>query len=244
MLEIDRLTVAYGKHVALDAVSMHVAAGECVTILGANGAGKSTLLKAVGGTVSASSGTIAHEGIDLAAVAPHEIVGRGIALVPEGRGIFPRMSVAENLALGTYPQRARAGAGERYEEVLSLFPKLAERRRQTVATMSGGEQQMVAIARALMSKPDLLLLDEPSLGLAPIVAREVFAALSRIRNTGLTLVIVEQNVRASLALADRGYLLEAGRVVGEGRADELRDDPAVQRAFLGGTSEPLADETT
>jgi branched-chain amino acid transport system ATP-binding protein len=242
MLEIDNLTVAYGKHVALDAVSMRVEPGECVVILGANGAGKSSLLKTAGGVVAPRSGRISHEGTDLATVAAHERVGRGIALVPEGRGIFPRMSVAENLALGTYPERARDGVAARQAEVFELFPRLAERRRQLAGTMSGGEQQMVAIARALMSNPDILLLDEPSLGLAPIVVKEVFAALRRIRSTGLTLVIVEQNVRASLALADRGYLLEAGRVVGQGTSDDLQSDPAVQRAFLGGTSESLKNE--
>lgn len=234
MLEIEKLKVAYGKHVALDGVSMRVDRGECVVILGANGAGKSTLLKSVGGIVRPAGGKITHEGTDLADVPAHGMVGRGIALVPEGRGIVARMSVAENLSLGTYPERARDGAGERLGQVLELFPRLAERQRQLVGTMSGGEQQMVAIGRALMSNPDLLLLDEPSLGLAPIVVKEVFAALERIRATGLTVVIVEQNVRASLALATRGYLLEAGRVVGQGSAQELRNDPAVQRAFLGG----------
>ncbi len=242
MLEIDNLRITYGKHTALGGVSMAVDKGECVVILGANGAGKSSLLKAVGGVVRPASGLISHEGQDLAQVPAHEIVERGIALVPEGRGIFARMSVADNLALGCHPARARSGAEARRREVLDLFPRLAERQKQLVGTMSGGEQQMVAIARALMSNPDLLLLDEPSLGLAPIVTKEVFAALGRIRETGLTLLIVEQNVRASLALATRGYLLEAGRVVGGGSAAELQSDPAVQRAFLGGTSEPLENE--
>ncbi|TRW96524.1 ABC transporter ATP-binding protein [Paracoccus sp. M683] len=236
MLEIENLAVSYGMHRALDGVSMRVGRGECVVILGANGAGKSSLLKAVGGIVPAIGGTIRHEGADMAPVPPFAMVERGIALVPEGRGVFSRMNVADNLALGAHPARAREGADRRRAEVLALFPRLADRSRQIVGTMSGGEQQMVAIARALMSKPDLLLLDEPSLGLAPIVVKEVFAALARIRETGLTLVIVEQNVRATLRLATRGYLLEAGRVVGEGTAQQLQNDPAVQRAFLGGVA--------
>ena len=234
MLEVAGLTIRYGKHTALDAVSLSVATGEMVAILGANGAGKSSLLGAIGGRVRPVAGTIRYQGEDLLALKPHALVERGIALVPEGRGIFPGLTVAENLTLGANPERARANADRARADVLALFPKLAERQRQIVGTMSGGEQQMVAIARALMSAPDLLLLDEPSLGLAPIVVQEVFAALRRIRETGLTLVIVEQNARATLALADRAYLIEAGRITGAGPAETLRTDPAVVRAFLGG----------
>ena len=234
MLEVNDLTVTYGKHVALDAVSIEVKAGEMVAILGANGAGKSSLLGAVGGRVKPAAGMIRFHGQDLLALPQHALVDQGIALVPEGRGIFPGLSVAENLALGGRPAHAVGGARERQDTVFTLFPKLAERRRQIAGTMSGGEQQMVAIGRALMSAPQLLLLDEPSLGLAPIVVQEVFAALARIRTTGLTIVIVEQNARATLALADRAYLIEAGRITGSGPADTLRTDPAVVRAFLGG----------
>ena len=173
-------------------------------------------------------------GHDLSALPPHRIVEAGLALVPEGRGIFGDLTVRENLRLGAYPERSRASEREILERVLTLFPRLAERLGQTARTMSGGEQQMVAIGRALMSKPDVLLLDEPSLGLSPLMCKELFAALARIRESGVSVLLVEQNARQSLAIADRGYLIETGRIVGEGRAIDLRDDPAVRRAYLGG----------
>lgn len=234
MLDVQNLTVQYGRHVALDDVSITVEASEMVAILGANGAGKSSLLNAIGGRVAKQSGRLSYRDQDLSALAPHELVEQGIALVPEGRGIFPGLSVAENLALGANPKRAQAKMDQMRDEVFDLFPKLAERQRQIAGTMSGGEQQMVAIGRALMSAPDMLLLDEPSLGLAPIVVQEVFAALKGIRAKGLTIVIVEQNARATLALADRAYLIETGRITGSGRAEDLKNDPQVVRAFLGG----------
>lgn len=234
MLELTDLTVAYGKHIALDKASLKVESGQMVAILGANGAGKSSLLGAIGGRVKPASGDIRFRGQSLLDLPAHRLVEEGIALVPEGRGIFPALSVGDNLKLGALPERARNGATARQDEVFDLFPKLAARRTQIAGTMSGGEQQMVAIGRALMAKPDLLLLDEPSLGLAPIVAKEVFAALSHIRATGLTLLIVEQNARATLALADYAYLIEVGRVTGAGPAAQIKSDPAVVRAFLGG----------
>lgn len=234
MLNVRNLTVSYGRHVALDGVSIEVTDHEMVAILGANGAGKSSLLNAIGGRVLIGSGTLDYHGLDLTKCPPHELVENGIALVPEGRGIFPGLSVAENLMLGANPKRARAKVDQLQDEVFALFPKLAERRTQIAGTMSGGEQQMVAIGRALMSSPDLLLLDEPSLGLAPIVVQEVFAALKGIRDKGLTIVIVEQNARATLALADRAYLIESGRIIGSGNAEDLKNDPQVVRAFLGG----------
>ena len=236
MLKLDSLTIRYGKHLALDGVTVTVGAGECVALLGANGAGKSSLLKAVGGLVRPESGEVTLGHVVLSSLPAHRIVTEGVALVPEGRGIFPRLSVEENLVLGANPARARKGEAAQRDRVFDLFPKLAERRRQIAGTMSGGEQQMVAIARALMSNPDYLLLDEPSLGLAPIVTKELFVALGRIRQTGLSILLVEQNVRESLKLADRGYLLEAGRIVGQGPADQLAEDTAVQHAFLGGTT--------
>ncbi|PDT11405.1 ABC transporter ATP-binding protein [Rhizobium sp. J15] len=234
MLEAKNLSVRYGKHLALNEVSIKVGPGECVAILGANGAGKSTLLRGLTSMVRlADNGEVVFREKQIARIAPHKLVELGIAHVPEGRGVFTEMTVDENLRLGANPRRARQGADARREEVLTLFPRLAERSRQRVGTMSGGEQQMVAVARALMSKPDLLLLDEPSLGLAPIVVGELFQALRRVRDSGISMLVVEQNVRASLAIANRGYLLEAGRIVGQGIADTLMDDPGVRKAFLG-----------
>ncbi|MAC80943.1 MAG: ABC transporter ATP-binding protein [Rhodobacteraceae bacterium] len=235
MLEVRDLTVTYGKHVALDRASLTVEKGRMVAILGANGAGKSSLLGAIGGRVKPASGDIRYRGRSLLTLPPHQLVEEGIALVPEGRGIFPGFTVEENLRLGAIPARARDTEETRLWEIFALFPKLAQRRGQIAGTMSGGEQQMVAIGRALMSNPDLLLLDEPSLGLAPIVVKEVFAALSGIRATGLTILMVEQNARATLDLADYAYLVEVGRISGSGPADQIRSDPAVIRAFLGGS---------
>lgn len=240
MLEIRDLTITYGKHVALDRASLSVEQGTMVAILGANGAGKSSLLGAVGGRVTPAAGDILYRGQSLLNLPAHQLVENGIALVPEGRGIFPALTVEDNLALGAIPARARDGLSGRQDEVFALFPKLAQRRSQIAGTMSGGEQQMVAIGRALMSNPDLLLLDEPSLGLAPIVVKEVFSALSRIQSTGLTILIVEQNARATLGLADFAYLMEVGRITGQGPAADIKSDPAVVRAFLGGS---LAETT-
>jgi branched-chain amino acid transport system ATP-binding protein len=237
MLEVRNLSVRYGKHAALHDVSLSVAEGETVVILGANGAGKSSLLRAIAGLVTPEpGGAVTRDGRSLNAVPAHLVLEAGIALVPEGRGIFADLTVIENLRLGAYALRARANAATNLARVFDIFPRLRERQRQTVATMSGGEQQMVAIGRALMSSPRLLMLDEPSLGLAPILVNELFDVLAQVRKSGVSLLIVEQNVRASLSIADRGYLLEAGHIVGEGRASSLIDDPAVQRAFLGTVS--------
>ena len=237
MLEVRDLSVRYGKHAALHDVSLSVANDETVVILGANGAGKSSLLRAIAGLVAPEpGGDVKLDGRSLNAVPAHLVLEAGIALVPEGRGIFADLTVIENLRLGAYALRARANAATNLARVFDIFPRLRERQRQTVATMSGGEQQMVAIGRALMSSPRLLMLDEPSLGLAPILVHELFDVLAHVRSTGVSLLIVEQNVRASLSIADRGNLLEAGRIVGEGRASGLIDDPAVQRAFLGTVS--------
>jgi branched-chain amino acid transport system ATP-binding protein len=234
MFEASNISVHYGKHLALNNVSLRVGEGECVVILGANGAGKSSLLRGITAlTPRGPEGSVRYRGQDISDVPAFGIVELGIAHVPEGRGVFTRMSVEDNLRLGGNPLRARGGLAARREEVFAMFPKLAQRRHQIVGTMSGGEQQMVAIARALMSKPDLLLLDEPSLGLAPIVVGEMFEALKRVRDTGMSILIVEQNVHASLDLAARGYVLEAGRVVSEGDADILLNDPLIAAAFLG-----------
>ena len=234
MLEISALSHFYGKHQALANVALHAARGEIVAILGANGAGKSTLLKGIAGLITPAPGTnIRFEGENVAELPAHLIVERGIALVPEGRGIFGELTVGENLQLGAYPARARAGEADRLAKVKSLFPRLTERMTQAVRTMSGGEQQMVAIGRALMSNPLLLLLDEPSLGLAPLLSREVFRALTQIRSGGVSVLLVEQNARASLDIADRVYLIESGRNAGTGSAAEMKNNPDIQRAYLG-----------
>jgi branched-chain amino acid transport system ATP-binding protein len=234
MLEASGISAFYGKHRALDGVALNVGRAEIVVILGANGAGKTTLLNVLAGVVPAAPGArIVMAGRDLAGVPPHRIVEAGIALVPEGRGIFGELTVRENLLLGAYPARAREKEAANLDMVLALFPRLNERLRQTVRTMSGGEQQMVAIGRALMSAPDILLLDEPSLGLSPIMCKELFQILARIRDAGLGILLVEQNARQSLAIADRGYIIATGRIVGSGTAAALKTDPAVQRAYLG-----------
>ncbi len=236
MLELDTLTVRYGKHLAVDGVSLTVAKGEIVVVLGANGAGKSSTLKAVAGMVPTAGGTVRMDGQVLTGLPAHALTGKGLALVPEGRGVVGRMTVEENLRLGATPARARPAEETSLAQVFDIFPRLAERRGQMVRTMSGGEQQMVAVGRAMMSRPDFLLLDEPSLGLAPIVVGDLFRALARVRDTGVGLLIVEQNVKISLRHADRGYLLEAGRITGSGTAEELMQDDAVQNAFLGGAA--------
>jgi branched-chain amino acid transport system ATP-binding protein len=233
MLEISGLSVAYGKHRALDDVKLYVSQREIVVILGANGSGKTSLLKAIAGIVPKSSAIVSLAGLDLQKMRANEIVEAGLALVPEGRGIFGELTVRENLLLGAYAKRARAKEKQNLDRTVSLFPKLAQRMAQAANTMSGGEQQMVAIGRALMSSPDILLLDEPSLGLAPLVCGELFASLGKIREAGIGVLLVEQNAKRSLQIADRGYLIETGRITGEGSATQLRDDPAVQRAYLG-----------
>lgn len=235
MLELTGVSVAYGQHLALRDIDLTVAGGETAVILGANGAGKSTLLKAIAGLVTPLPGArIRLDGQDLTTLPAHRIVEAGVALVPEGRGVFGAMSVRENLLLGAYARRARSGEKERLGQVLQLFPRLAERSGQIVQTMSGGEQQMVAIGRALMSAPRILLLDEPSLGLSPLLTSELFKALARIGEIGVGILLVEQNARKSLAIAEHGYLLENGCMVGQGSAEKLRNDPAVQQAYLGG----------
>lgn len=236
MLEVRELCVAYGKHQALRGVSLQVAKGELVVMLGANGAGKSSLLKAIGAMVRPLAGaSVLLAGRELTRLPAHQVVETGLALVPEGRGVFGDLTVRENLQLGAQPRRARALEAQSLERVLELFPKLAQRMGQSVRTMSGGEQQMVAVGRALMSAPDILLLDEPSLGLSPLMCKELFAALARIRTLGVGVLLVEQNARQSLAIADRGYLLETGLVVGAGTAAELQASAAVRKAYLGST---------
>jgi ABC-type branched-subunit amino acid transport system ATPase component len=234
MLEIDALSHAYGRHRALHDVSIRVHPGEVVAILGANGAGKTTLLNAIAGLVWPSGGAIRYRGNELIGLSAHRIVKYGIATVTETRHLFGSMSVMENLSLGAFAAHARDAAPATLAYVFELFPRLNERRRQAVRTMSGGEQQMVAVGRALMARPSLLLLDEPSLGLAPLIAAELFAALERIARKGDTsILMVEQNARRALKMADRGYLLSLGRIIGQGTANSLAHDKAVAESYLG-----------
>jgi len=234
MLEVSDLSVRYGRHVALEKVSLEVRTGEIVVVLGANGAGKTTLLKALAGLVPAEEGSRMMLGDKaLHTLPPHKIVEAGLALVPEGRHLFGTLTVAENLSLGAFLPKAREKAEANLDFVYSIFPKLKERQPQLAGTMSGGEQQMVAIARALMTCPKVLLLDEPSLGLSPLMTMELFKALPRIAASGISILVVEQNTKQSLAIADRGYLLEKGNVIGHGAAEELLKSEDVQKAYLG-----------
>jgi branched-chain amino acid transport system ATP-binding protein len=236
VLEVEGLGAAYGELQALADVSLRVGAGEIVALVGSNGAGKTTLLRAVAGLVRPRAGRIRWEGADLAGLPAHRLVEHGIALVPEGRRLFGRMTVEENLRLGAFTPRAARDAATSLHAVYETFPRLQERRRQLAGSLSGGEQQMVAIGRALMTRPRLLMLDEPSLGLAPRVVEAIFGICATIHRRGVAVFLVEQNVRAALALAHRAYLLEHGRIVGEGPAAALLEAPAVRRAYLG----PLA----
>ena len=232
VLELDDVAVSYGKRRALDGVSLTVSQGEIVTLLGANGAGKSTTLRAVSGLVRAARGRIRFEGRDITEVAADAIVAAGVSHVPEGREIFPEFSVRENLLVGGHTVE-RSRIGERLESVFRLFPVLRDRRAQTAGTLSGGEQQMLAIGRALMTRPRLLLLDEPSLGLAPMLAREIFRVIRRINDDGVAMLLVEQNARRALAVAVRGYVLETGRLVTSGTSAALAADARVRTAYLG-----------
>jgi branched-chain amino acid transport system ATP-binding protein len=232
LLALDTVSVAYGKRRALEGVSLTVGPGEIVTLLGANGSGKSTTLRAISGLVRSHAGRIVFDGRDITRAAPDAIVAAGVGHVPEGREIFPQFTVHENLLVGahTVPHAAVAEATER---AFALFPILAERARQPAGTLSGGEQQMLAIARALMIRPRLLLLDEPSLGLAPLLTREIFGVIARINAEGVTVLLVEQNAHRALALASRAYVLETGRVVVSGAARALAADPRIRAAYLG-----------
>ena len=233
-LEVRNLTVNYGKHRALEDAAITVRPGEIVVILGANGAGKSTLLKAISGICEGQvSGQITLDGESLMGLSANRILDQGVALVPEGRGVFGDLTVRENLVLGAYSERARLDEATNLDRVYSLFPKLIERGGQVVRTMSGGEQQMVAIGRAMMSNPSILTLDEPSLGLSPLLSKELFQNLRKVRDLGIGVLLVEQNAKQSLAIADRGYLLENAHIVHEDSAAALRNDPAVQAAYLG-----------
>lgn len=232
LLEVSDVHAHYGSIEALKGVSLSVDEGEVVTLIGSNGAGKSTTLRAISGLTPASAGRIDFGGREITRVPAHEIVAQGIALAPEGRHCFPRMSVRENLDLGAH-RRSGPGVAEDLARVYDLFPRLLERERQKAGTMSGGEQQMLAIGRALMARPRLLMLDEPSMGIAPILVQRIYETIAQINRDGVTILLVEQNANYALDLAARGYVLETGRVVLANNSDGLRDDPGVQRAYLG-----------
>jgi branched-chain amino acid transport system ATP-binding protein len=236
MLEVNSIDVFYGNVQALWDVSLRVDAGEIVTIIGANGAGKTTTLRAVAGLLKPRRGTVRLDGDDVTGLAANELVRRGVVLVPEARQLWPGMTVIENLEMGAYARPARKQRAETLRRVLAMFPILEKRAKQKAGTLSGGEQQMCAIGRGLMARPRLLLLDEPSLGLAPLLVREVFASLKSIREQGVTVVLVEQNVPHALALADRAFILETGRMALEGPAATLARDERVRNAYLGLTS--------
>lgn len=233
MLEINDLSVNYGGIKALQQVSLRVETGEIVTLIGANGAGKTTTLKTISRLLTAKTGRIIYQGQDITHLPPHEIVKRGIAHSPEGRRILARQTVLTNLQLGAYTRSDRLGVKSDIEEQWQLFPRLSERREQLAGTLSGGEQQMLAIARALMSRPKLLLLDEPSLGLAPQIVREIFSIIRKLNESGVTILLVEQNANLALETANRGYVLAAGRLTIAGEAGDLLKDERVKQAYLG-----------
>ena len=234
LLSIQDLHVADGNILALQGISLEVHEGEIVTLIGANGAGKSTLLRAISGIVPIRSGNITFASVDLHTVPAHRIVEMGVAHVPEGRGIFANLTVLENLKLATWSRKTRKDLQQDYQRVFSIFPRLAERKNQLSGTLSGGEQQMLAVARALMTHGRLMLLDEPSMGLAPVLVREIFQNLGEINAAGTTILLVEQNARQALKLAHRGYVLETGRITLAGMAKDLMDNPSVKAAYLGG----------
>jgi branched-chain amino acid transport system ATP-binding protein len=233
LLILENLNVFYGAIHALRDVSLSVNAGEVVTLIGANGAGKSTTLRAITGLLTPRSGRVIFEGKEITGVPAHQRVARGISMAPEGRGIFANLTVLENLEMGAYLNRDQAAINQDIEHGFALFPRLKERMKQSAGTLSGGEQQMLAIARALMSRPRLLLLDEPSLGLAPLVCQTIFATIDKIKAEGTTLLVVEQNASAALKHSDRGYVLETGEVILEGLASGIASDPRVREAYLG-----------
>ncbi len=236
LLEVDHLVARYGRITALQDVSLTVDEGEIVTLIGANGAGKTTTLRAISGLVKAASGAVRFGGADMTRLAPDAIVRAGIGHSPEGRRVFPRMTVRENLELGAYTRSAKSEIASDLERVLTIFPRLKERYAQKAGTMSGGEQQMLAIARALMSRPRLLLLDEPSLGLSPKLVQTIFDVIRDISTRGTTILLIEQNARQALAVAARGYVLEVGRIAHAGPAAELMASEAVRAAYLGGAA--------
>ena len=234
LLSVSQLSVAYGGIQAVRNLSLDVAQGEMVCLIGANGAGKTTTLKALSGLIAAQSGSIQLDGQPLSGLPAHAIARRGMALVPEGRGVFARLSVAENLLMGAYSRRDQDEIAADLARMYALFPRLVERKDQLAGTLSGGEQQMLAMARALMSRPRLLMLDEPSMGLAPLMVKKIFETIQDVASQGMSILLVEQNARLALQVASRGYVMESGAITLSGAASELFGSDAVQRAYLGG----------
>ncbi len=233
MLRVDDLAVAYGGIRAVKGISLEVFDGELVTLIGANGAGKTTTLKAITGMLAPLSGNIEYQGGSIVGESPYRLVERGLAMVPEGRGVFARMSILENLHMGAFTRRDQAGIREDIERMFESFPRLRERSNQLAGTLSGGEQQMLAMARALMSRPKLLLLDEPSMGLSPLMVERIFEVVREVAARGVTILLVEQNAKLALEAADRGYVMESGLVIMAGPAREMLDDARVRAAYLG-----------
>jgi branched-chain amino acid transport system ATP-binding protein len=233
MLTLENISVGYGAIRALKGVSMHVEQGEVVTLIGANGAGKTTTLRTITGLLEPAEGRILFEGQEISGRPTHQLVARGISMSPEGRGVFANLTVRENLQMGAYLKKNKAEIAHDLQRGFRMFPRLKERESQKAGTLSGGEQQMLAMARALMSRPRLLLLDEPSLGLAPLVVHTIFEAIDEIRGEGTTILLVEQNAHAALKHSDRAYVLETGRIVMEGPSKELAADPRIKEAYLG-----------
>jgi branched-chain amino acid transport system ATP-binding protein len=234
MLTLENIYVGYGAIEALKGVSMHVEQGEVVTLIGANGAGKTTTLRTITGLLAPRQGRVRFEGQDISRVPTHQLVARGIAMSPEGRGVFANLTVRENLQMGAYLQKDKRKISEDMERAFTMFPRLKERESQKAGTLSGGEQQMLAMGRALMSRPRLLLLDEPSLGLAPLVVHTIFEAIDEIRSKGTTILLVEQNANAALHHSDRAYVIKTGQITREGPSKELANDPEIIKDYLGG----------
>lgn len=233
MLKLDKVSAGYGDLSVLFNVSIHVDKGECVALVGSNGAGKTSLLRVISGFLPITSGSVIWNDIDLTKLPADRRASVGIAHVPQGRGILGQLNVMENLILGSYDKRVKKHRNENIEKAFAMFPKLKARRNQIAGSLSGGEQQMLAIARALIMEPELLMLDEPSLGLAPIVVEEVFSTIEKIRDTGMSILIIEQNLMATLSVAQRGYVIETGNVVIEGTSDELFENEDIKKAYLG-----------
>ncbi|WP_019003963.1 ABC transporter ATP-binding protein [Cohnella laeviribosi] len=233
LLEINDLCVKYGAIPAVKQVNLRLYQGEIVALIGTNGSGKTTVLRTISGIVRASQGNIRFEGSEITKLEPHRIVQRGISHVPEGRGVFADLTVLENLKMGAYIRKDKAAIRQDIEQMFSLFPRLAERKNQLAGTMSGGEQQMLAIARALMARPKLLLLDEPSMGLAPLIVKEIFRAIRSVNREGVSVLLVEQNTKMALAAANRGYVMETGSIVVQGDAEELKNNAVVKTVYLG-----------